>query len=194
MLAAIIALGLFAAPKPLPCPSHTLVQCVDTRALTAEPGFQPALRAFLGGSHERLLHGDRPLYDQVLELMAKPDGNSAPHVGADMRLYAGCRRMACPEKAAVIVGEHGIVAVGLIDYTHGDPGLEVIVRRSNLAAGQPGEALKVWAKDSVAQQAEHDHANTGLHGTRVRALDEEPPGGLPKPQRSLRGIFSLPRL
>jgi hypothetical protein len=162
--------------------------------LTAEPSFQPALRTFLGASHERLLHGDRPLYDQVLELMAKPDGGAAPHVGEDMRLYAGCRRMACPEKAAVIVDEHGILAIGLIDYTHGDPGLEVIVRRSNLAAGEPGEALKVWAQDCIAQQADHDHAGTGLSGMRIRALDEEPPGGPPKTQRSLRGIFSLPRL
>ena len=194
MLAALVALSLLAAPKPLACPSHDLVQCADTRALTAEPGFQPALRAFLGASHERLLHGDHPLYDQVLELMAKPDGASAPHVGGDMRLYAGCRRMSCPEKAAVIIGQHGILAIGLIDYTHGDPGLEVIVRRSNLAAGEPGEALKVWAQDCVAKQADHDHANTGLSGMRVRALDEEPPGGLPKSQRSLRGIFNLPHL
>jgi hypothetical protein len=194
MLAAIIALSLFAAPKPLPCPSHALVQCADTRALTADPAFQAALHDFLGAKHERLLHGDRPLYDQVLELMAKPDGGSAPHVGEDMRLYAGCRRMSCPEKAAVIVGQHGILAIGLIDYTHGDPGLEVIVRHSSLAAGEPGEALKVWAQDCVAHQADHDHANTGLHGMRVRALDEEPAGGLPKSQRSLRGIFTLPHL
>jgi hypothetical protein len=194
MLAAIIGLSLFAAPKPVPCPSHVLVQCADTRALTADPGFQPALHAFLGASHERLLHGDRPLYDQVLELMAKPDGGAAPHVGGDMRLYAGCRRMACPEKAAVIVDEHGIVAVGLIDYTHGDPSLEVIVRHASVAARGPGEALGVWAQDCVAQLAEHEHANTGLRTTRVRALDEEPPGGPPPRHRSLSAIFNLPHL
>ena len=129
MLAAIFVFGLFGAPKPLPCPSRALVECVDTRALTANPGFQEALHDFLGASHERLLHGDRPLYDQVLELMARPESVAAPRVGEDMRLYAGCRRMSCPEKAAVIVGEHGILAVGLIDYSRGDPALEVIVRR-----------------------------------------------------------------
>ena len=127
MLAAIVAFSLFGARKPLPCPDRAFVQCVDTRALTANPGFQVALHDFLGGAHERLLHGDRPLYDQVLELMANPD-RIAPEVGDDMRLYAGCRRMACPEKAAVIVGQRGILAVGLIDYTTGDPALEVIVR------------------------------------------------------------------
>ncbi len=194
MLAALVAFSLLGAPKPLPCPEHALVQCADTRALTAEPGFQPALHAFLGASHERLLHGDHPLYDQILDLMARPDGGSAPHVGEDMRLYAGCRKMACPEKAAVVVDEHGIVAVGLIDYTHGDPALEVIVRHSNVAASGPGDALRTWAQDCVALQAEHDHANTGLHGMRVRALDEEPPGGLPPSRRSLRAIFSLPGL
>ena len=102
--------------------------------------------------------------------------------------------MACPEKAAVIVTQSGILAVGLIDYTHGDPALEVIVRHANVAAWGPEEALKTWAHDCVAREAEHDHANTGLNGMRVRALDEEPAGGPPTPHRSLRGLFSLPRL
>jgi hypothetical protein len=194
MLAAIVALSLFAAPKPLPCPANAFDRCVDTRALTADPGFQTALHDFLGASHERLLHGDRPLYDQVLELMAHPEGGSAPKVGADMRLYAGCRKMACPEKAAVIVGQRGILAVGLIDYTRGDPALEVIVRRSDSSATAPEQALKTWAQDCVTHQAERDHANTGLHGMRVRALDEEPPGGPPTPHHSLRDLFSLPHL
>ncbi len=118
MLAAILAFSLFGAPKPLPCPAHDFGQCADTRALTADADFQAALRQFLGGAHERLLHGDRPLYDQVLELLANPE-RAAPQVGEDMRLYAGCRKMACPEKAAVIVGRRGIQAIGLIDYTRG---------------------------------------------------------------------------
>jgi hypothetical protein len=194
MLAAIIALSLFAAPKPQPCPSHALVQCADTRALTADPGFEPALHAFLGASHERLLHGDRPLYDQVLAMMARPEGGAPPHVGEDMRLFAGCRRMACPEKAAVIVGQHGIMAVGLIDYTRGDPDLEVIVRHSDAASWEPEQALRTWAEDCVAHQADHDHANTSLRGMRVRALAEEPPGGPPKPHHSLGALFTLPHL
>lgn len=194
MLAAIVAFSLFGAPKPLPCPSRAFVQCVDTRALTANPGFQVALHDFLGASHERLLHGDRPLYDQVLELMARPDKGAAPQVGEDMRLYAGCRRMACPEKAAVIVGHRGILAVGLIDYTHGDPALEVIVRHADNSAWGPEQALRSWAANAVAVQAEHDHANTSLHDTRVRALDEEAAAGPPPAKRGLRGLFSLPRL
>ena len=194
MLAALVAFGLFGTPQALPCPSHALVQCADTRALTADPAFPVALHEFLGASHERLLHGDRPLYDQVLELMAKPQSGSAPQVGDDMRLYAGCRRMACPEKAAVIVGGRGILAVGLIDYTHGDPALEVIVRHADVAASGPEAALKTWAQNCVAQQAERDHASTGLHGMRVRALAEEPAGGPPTPHRSLLSRFSLPRL
>ena len=96
MLAVILVFGLFGPPKPVPCPSRDLVQCVDTRALNANPGFPLALHDFLGVAHERLLHGDRPLYDQVLELMARPDGQAAPKVGEDMRLFAGCRKMACP--------------------------------------------------------------------------------------------------
>jgi hypothetical protein len=195
MLAAILAFGLFVgAPKPLPCPTGALDQCADTRALTASPGFQAALHDFLGASHERLLHGDRPLYDQVLELMARPEGAAAPRVGEDMRLYAGCRRMACPEKAAVIVGQSGILAVGLIDYTHGDPALEVIVRRADGAAWGPEQALKSWAARAVAQQADHDHANTGLKDMRVRVLDQEAQAGPQPSRRGLRGLLSLPRL
>jgi hypothetical protein len=194
MLAAIVAFSLFGAPKPLPCPSRAFVQCVDTRALTANPGFQAALHDFLGASHQRLLHGDRPLYDQVLELMARPDKGAAPQVGGDMRLYAGCRRMACPEKAAVVVGQSGILAVGLIDYTRGDPALEVIVRRAGSDVRGPERVLRTWAERAVAVQAEHDHANTSLHDTRVRALDEEAAAGPPPAKRGLRGLLTLPRL
>jgi hypothetical protein len=194
MLAAILFFGLFGAPKPLPCPDRAFVQCADTRALTANPGFQAALHDFLGASHERLLHGDRPLYDQVLELMARPEAASAPRVGEDMRLYAGCRRMACPEKAAVIVGQRGILAVGLIDYTTGDPALEVIVRRADTSAWGPEQALRNWAAGAVAHQADHDHANMALRNMRVRALDEEAAAGPPPARRGLRGLLSLPRL
>jgi hypothetical protein len=195
MIAAIVAISLFGAPKPLPCPSRAFVQCVDTRALTANPGFQTALRDFLGASHERLLHGDRPLYDQVLELMARPEGRAAPRVGEDMRLYAGCRRMACPEKAAVIVGQVGILAVGLIDYTHGEPALEVIVRRADSSEHASERALRAWAETAVAAQADHDHANTSLHDTRIRDLEHEALAGGPPPERrGLRSLLSLPRL
>jgi hypothetical protein len=164
---------------------------VDTRALTANPGFQTALHDFLGASHERLLHGDHPLYDQVLASMAKPDSAAPPPVGEDMRLYAGCRRLACPEKAAVIIGQRGIVAVGLIDYTRGDPCLEVIVRRDDDSLWGPEQALKTWAEIAVAQQAEHDHANTGLHEIRVRALDQEGAAGPPPAKHGLSSLRSL---
>jgi len=194
MLAAILVFGLFGPPKPQPCPDRALVQCVNTRALTANPGFQAALHDFLGASHERLLHGDRPLYDQVMALMAKPAAVPAPQVGEDMRLYAGCRRMACPEKAAVIVGERGILAVGLIDYTTGDPALEVIVRRSDNTAWGPERALQAWAQGAVTNQAEHDHANMALKDVRVRALDEEASAGPPPARHGLRNLLSLPRL
>jgi len=187
MFAAIVAFSLFGAPKPLPCPAHALAECADTRALTADAGFRNSLHDFLGGAHERLLHGDRPLYDQVLELMANPD-RAAPRVGEDMRLFAGCRHMSCPEKAAVIIGRSGILAIGLIDYTHGEPGLEVIVRRTGDGAWGPQQALRSWAEAAVTNQAEHDHANTSLHETRVRALDDEAAAGPAKPGR--RGLLS----
>jgi hypothetical protein len=189
VLSAIIAFSLFGAPKPLPCPARAFAECADTRALTNDADFRVALHDFLGPAHQKLLHGDRPLYDQVLELMANPD-RAAPEVGEDMRLFAGCRRLSCPEKAAVIVGQRGILAVGLIDYTRGEPDLEVIVRRSGPGAWGPEQALRTWAEGAVTNQAEHDHANTALAQTHVRALEEEGPGS-PKPRRSL---FSLPPL
>jgi hypothetical protein len=126
----------------------------------------------------------------VLELLARPDP-AAPLVGEDMRLFAGCRRMACPEKAAVIVGRGGILAIGLIDYTQGDPDLEVIVRRSDPGVRAPQQALRAWAEGAVARQADHDHASMALRQTRVRALEEESAAGA-KPER--RGLFSLPPL
>ena len=194
MLTALLVFGLFGAPKPLPCARGALVECADTRALTADPGFHAALHDFLGAAHERLLHGDHPLYDQVLDLMAKPDGAAAPRVGEDMRLYAGCRKMACPEKAAVIVGERGILAVGVIDYTRGDPALEVIVHRADNSAGAPEQALKAWAEGVVTHQADHDHANTSLHDVRVRDLDAAAAADPPSARHGLRQLLSLPRL
>ena len=190
MLAAIVAFSLFGAPKPLPCPARALLECADTRALMADPDFRVALQAFLGPAHQRLLHGDRPLYDQILELMANPE-RIAPQVGQDMRLFSGCRKLSCPEKAAVIVGPQGILAIGLIDYARGVPDLEVIVRRSDGQVFAPERALRGWAEGVVTHQAEHDHANTALGQTRVRALEEEVAEG-PKPAR--RPLFSLPHL
>ena len=189
MLAAILAFSLIAGPKPAPCPGHALIRCADTWALTAEPAFQSALHDFLGESHERLLYGDRPLYDQVMELLARSEP-IAPQVGEDMRLFAGCRRLSCPEKAAVSMGRRGILAIGVIDYTHGEPGLEVIVQRSGAAAWGPQQALRTWASNAVSRQAEHDHANTALGETRIRALKEE---AVARPGER-RGLFSLPRL
>lgn len=189
MLAAIVAFSLFGAPKPLPCPARAYVECADTRALTADADFLAALRDFLGPAHERLAHGDRPLYDQVLELLANP-APSAPQVGEDMRLFAGCRRLACPEKAAVIIGRRGIQAIGVIDYTRGEPDLEVIVRRSGPGVWGPEQALRTWAEGAVTHQSEHDHAGIALGQTRVRALEEDAAG--PTPKR--RGLFSLPHL
>ena len=75
MFAAILALGLFASPPPTPCPATQFVRCADTRALVANPGFREALQAFVGEAHARYLHGDRPLYGQVLELIAKPEAD-----------------------------------------------------------------------------------------------------------------------
>jgi len=191
VLSAIIAFSLFGAPKPLPCPARAFVQCADTRALTNDADFLVALHQFLGPAHQRLLHGDRPLYDQVLELMAKPD-RAAPQVGEDMRLFSGCRRMSCPERAAVIVGRRGILAIGLIDYSRGEPDLEVIVRRSGPALWGPEQALRAWAEDAVKSQAEHDHANTALAETHVRALEEETASVSKREPR--RGLFTLPPL
>ena len=95
MLAAILAFGLFGGHSARPCPNALFVECQDTRALAANAGFQLALHDFLGGAHERYLHGDKPLYGQVMDLIANPM-QPGQAVGEDMRLFAGCRRFACP--------------------------------------------------------------------------------------------------
>jgi hypothetical protein len=77
----------------------------------------------------------------------------------------------------------------VIDYAHGEPGLEVIVQRSGAAWG-PQQALRTWAANAVSRQADHDHANTTLGETRIRALKEET---VARPGER-RGLFSLPRL
>jgi hypothetical protein len=191
MLAAIIAFGLFGAPKPQPCPSQDFVQCQDTRALLANPGFHLALQTFLGDAHERLLRGDRPLYDQVLDMMSTPEDH-ALEVGQNMKMFVGCKRMACPEKAAFIVDQTGIKAIGVIDYSHGEPALEVIVRRREDTEMAPQQALHDWAEACVSHQASHDHANTSLHDIRVRALEDDGPGGAAQPATRQQAFFSLP--
>ena len=191
MLGAILALGLFGGPRPQPCPSARFVQCHDTRALAANPGFQQALRLFVGDAHERYLHGDKPLYSQVMELIADPQAPGRG-VGEDMRLFAGCRRFACPEKAAVIVGQRGIIAIGIVDYSHGDPGLEVIVRHADASAWAYRNALTDWAQAAVAGQAAHDHASTSLHEVRLRALDSETASAAGQAPR--RRLFNWPNM
>ncbi len=191
MLGAILALGLFGGPRPQPCPAARFVQCEDTRALSANAGFQQALHQFVGDAHERLLHGDKPLYDQVLQLIANPQAPGRG-VGEDMKLFAGCRRFACPEKAAVIVSQRGIIAIGIVDYSHGDPGLEVIVRHADASALAYQNALKDWAQAAVAGQAAHDHASMSLHQVRIRALDSETASNAT--QRARRHLFDMPNM
>jgi len=191
MLAAILAFGLFGGHSARPCPNALFVECQDTRALAANAGFQLALHDFLGGAHERYLHGDKPLYGQVMDLIANPM-QPGQAVGEDMRLFAGCRRFACPEKAALIIGRRGIIAIGIVDYSHGNPGLEVIVRRNDAGAWAPEGALKDWATAAVSKQAEHDHASMSLHEVRVRALDGE--ANAPPPPQARRKLFNLPAL
>jgi hypothetical protein len=172
MLAALFALAL-TSPANAPSCATTFIQCADTRALTANPNFQPTLRAFLGDSHERLLHGDKPLYDQVLDMLATPE-TQAPRVAQDYRLYAGCRKGSCPEKAAVIIGPKTIRAVGVIDYSKGDAQLEVIIRRADPAAKQITEALTAWGNTTITRQSDIDHTGMRLQATRVRTLDTAP--------------------
>ena len=190
MLASILVLGLFGGPGPRPCPSAQFVQCQDTRALAANPGFQSALRSFVGDAHERYLHGDKPLYGQVMDLIAKPQ-LPGQQVGEDMRLFAGCRRFSCPEKAALIIGQRGIIAIGIVDYSHGNPALEVIVRRNDAYTWGPEQALKGWATAAVSKEAEMQHESMSLHQVRVRALDDEPNPSAPTPRRR---FFNLPPL
>ena len=190
MLAAILAFGLFGGHSARPCPSSLFVECQDTRALAANAGFQRALHDFLGDAHERYLHGDKPLYGQILDLIADPM-RPGEDVGEDMRLFAGCRRFACPEKAALIIGRRGIIAIGIVDYSHGNPGLEVIVRRDDAGVWASEDALKAWATAAVAEQADHDHASMSLHQVRVRALEGEQDAPPPLARRS---FFNLPPL
>lgn len=192
MLTAIIAFSLFGAPRPMPCPATALMQCQDTRALIANPGFPSALHDFVGEAHGAYTYGDKPLYDLVNERLSSPEDHAVA-VGGNMKLFIGCKRMACPEKTALVVGTDGIKAIGIIDYGHGEPSLQVLVRHQGPGEEASEHVLRDWADAAVKHQAEHDHANTSLHEVRVRALDDQSAETPPEPKKRLV-LFTLPSL
>jgi hypothetical protein len=106
-------------------------------------------------------------------MLGRPE-TSAPMVTQEFRLYAGCRKGSCPEKAAVIIGPRTIRAVGVIDYSKGDAQLLVIIRRGDAAATQLTQALTTWGNRTITQQSDLDHTGMRLQATRVRTLDTAP--------------------
>jgi hypothetical protein len=179
MLATILAFGLslpWSRPSA-PCPPTYFVVCPDTGHLSRNIGFQQSLHAFLGDSRAMYLHGDRPLYGQVIQLISV-QAQPPRDLGGGQRLFVGCRRWSCPEKAAVIVDAREILAIGILNYrADSNPGLDVIVRRADSAASARAEVLRQWATAAVADDSDRMHSHMVLKGIKIRALDYEPPPG-----------------
>jgi hypothetical protein len=175
MFAAVLAFGLTLGGHKPPCSAPLYAACANSRQLVSNRDFQAALRRFLGDHEGRYRRGTRLIYKEVAERLGEPKGPPVD-IGAGARLFAGCRFIACPEKAAVIIDRTGVLAVGVIDY-HSDvnPSLEVDVQRSGSEAAARAATLKVWADRAVADDSARMHAPIVLQHVTVRALREESP-------------------
>ncbi len=196
MLAAILALGLHlpfmdAAPA---CPPAVYVSCPDSRKLARNAGFQAALYRFTGDAHGAFLHGDKPLYGQVIQLISRPT-QPVQELGGGARLFAGCKFLACPEKAAVIVDRYGVLAIGIIDYgDSSDPDLDIIVRRPDAGTQMRTAALKSWADAAVAKDSDSLHTRMKVRRVNVRALDYDRDPPTPQRRRWLPAMPKIPSL
>jgi hypothetical protein len=193
MLVALMAFSLslpWSKPSS-PCPPTDYVACPDAHRLATNPGFKEALRRFVGDAHGSYLHGDKPLYGQVIQLISSPTG-PARDIGGGARLYPGCRFLSCPEKAAVIVDRYGVQAIGIINYgSDSNPNLEVIVRRPDARTEARAEVLRTWADLAVAQDSSNLHTRMTVKAVRIRSLDFDGP---PPPPSRWRWPPTLPPL
>jgi hypothetical protein len=175
MLVALMAFGLsFPTFKgPPPCPPDRYMACPDTHRLARNVGFQQALHRFVGEAHGAYLHGDKPLYGQVIQLIST-QVQPPKDLGGGAMLFAGCKFLSCPEKAAVIVDRYGVLAIGILNYRSGsDPDLDVIVRRPDAATPARAEILKTWAQSAVSKDSSLMHTAIILRKVRLRSLDAE---------------------
>lgn len=193
MLVALMAFGLslpWGRHQP-PCPPTRYIACANSHDLARNPGFQFALREFVGGAKGAYLHGDRPLYGQVLQLIDRPAPQPVQEVGEGARLFAGCRLLSCPEKAAVILNRDGVLAIGILNYRDdSNPTLDVIVRRPDARTQVRAMVLKSWADTAVAADARNFHTRMAVKGVEIRVLDFD--SAAPAPRRGWLPL--IPRL
>jgi hypothetical protein len=173
MFAAVLAFGLTLSGRNPACSAPLYAACANSRQLVANRDFQDTLRRFLGDKEGSYRRGTRLIYKEVVERLGVPKGPPRD-LGGGVRLFAGCRFISCPEKAAVIMDRTGVVAVGLIDY-HSDfnPTLDVMVQRSGPQTNARASVLKIWADRAVAEDSATVHAPIAVKAVRIRALSEE---------------------
>jgi hypothetical protein len=174
MLVAVLAFGLtLKSFEPNSCAAPIAVNCASARQLANSDDFQAALRRFVGDAHGNYRRGNRLLYKEVEVRLAVPE-DAPVDLGGGAKLFAGCMRFVCPEKAAVIVDASGVAAIGVLDY-HSDnnPTLEVLVQRSGVQSTLRANILRAWADRAVARDAGLMHAPLTVRAMRVRALQEE---------------------
>ena len=173
MFAAVLAFGLTLGGHAPPCSAPLYATCANSRQLLSNQDFKAALQRFLGDKEGSYRRGTRLIYKEVVERLSVPKGPPQTLDGG-ARLFAGCRFISCPEKAAVIMDRSGILAVGVIDY-HADfnPTLDVVVQRSGPQANARAAILKAWADRAVAEDAAAMHAPIAVKAVQLRALRED---------------------
>ncbi|MDB5459431.1 MAG: hypothetical protein JWO72_1172 [Caulobacteraceae bacterium] len=181
MIAAVLALSLaWGGSRPArACGPAPYAACADSRQLLASKDFQASLKRFAGNAQAAYSQRDRSIAKEVAERLAAPAGPSED-LGRGVRLFAGCRTNACPEKAAVMLDRSGVLAIGVLAYhSESNPMLEVIAQRSGPQTAARAAILRSWAAKAVADDAARLHVPLVLQGVKIRALREDVATAIP---------------
>ena len=140
-----------AAASPQACSPLRPAACADTNQLIMKPGFQRALRLYVGPGRASWLYPNGEVADQVVEVLHGPP-DAPVMLGPDLVRMAACRGHSCPEKGAAFLTLAGrILAVAVLDFhcakrCEDAPSLEVITR-------EPARFVplsRAWAEGAMA--------------------------------------------
>ncbi|HEY1605036.1 MAG TPA: hypothetical protein VGF77_05515 [Allosphingosinicella sp.] len=163
MIGLLIASALLAAPGPgvgVACGLRRLEACESTNQLVWGPGFERALRRFLGrDADDRVsyLYSRGRLIGQVREVLGGPPDAPRSLPGGS-RLFTACRAHSCEEKGAVAFAADGhIVAIGVLNYHCGKCArawLDLFVRGRGTATETARTAIVRWAAAAAGDRAD----------------------------------------
>lgn len=178
---AILAFPLAASAEP-PCSVQHPASCGGTYALVEAPGFQDALRRFVGNGRAIWYEANADRTQQLFNVLSGP--STAPvAIGADLLRFDACHPHVCNLRAALFMTRAGEMRGAALIYPDcggglcsGDERLKVTILRD---ARYPdvAELARHWAEEDVAAtNARFPAAHEAIGRVQVEDVDSPAAG------------------